>query len=269
MKDSLDGKVVILTGASSGIGKALAIALARQGASLVLAARRADKLHAVAGDCRDLGAKVLVQPTDVADMEACKSLVDATIDKFGRVDVLINNAGIMMWSRLDETDDLATADKVMRVNYLGSVYCTRYALPHLKKTGGRVVAIISLAGITGVPTRSFYSASKHAMTGFFDSIRIELKEDGVSVTSIFPGFVAIEDRGRALSGDGKAIGKSPVDESKAMTAKECAEIIVEATASRRREVIMHPTGRWGQVIKAIAPGLIDLLAMRTLKKYKS
>ena len=135
MKDSLDGKVVILTGASSGIGKALAIALARQGASLVLAARRADKLHAVAGDCRDLGAKVLVQPTDVADMEACKSLVDATIDKFGRVDVLINNAGIMMWSRFDETDDLATADKVMRVNYLGSVYCTRYALPHLKKTG--------------------------------------------------------------------------------------------------------------------------------------
>lgn len=269
MMESLDQKVVILTGASSGIGKALAIALARQGCSLVLAARRAEKLHAVAGDCRDLGAEVLVHPTDVSDRDACKSLVNATVERFGRVDILINNAGIMMWSRFDQTEDLDTADKLMRVNYLGSVYCTRYALPHLKKTGGRVVAVISLAGITGVPTRSFYSASKHAMTGFFNSIRIELKEHGVSVTNIFPGFVAIEDRGRALSGDGKPLGKSPVDESKAMTAKECADIIVDATASRKREVIMHPTGRIGQVIKAIAPGLIDLLALRTLKQYKS
>jgi NADP-dependent 3-hydroxy acid dehydrogenase YdfG len=181
---------VILTGASAGIGRAMSLQLAAQGARLTLAARDAGRLEAVARECRTLGARAIPVVTDVADEDACRRLVDAAIEEFGAVDVLVNNAGLSMWARFAEVTDLAPFEQMMRVNYLGSVYCTHAALPHLLRTRGRIVAVSSLTGRTGVPTRSGYAATKHAMAGFFDSLRIELEGSGVSVTVVYPGFVS-------------------------------------------------------------------------------
>jgi len=190
--------VVVITGASSGIGRELAFQLADQGAWLSLAARNAERLESAAAQCRERGGKALVVPTDVSQQGQCRNLIERTVAEYDRIDALINNAGITMWARFDELQDLSLLEWIMQVNYLGSLYCTYYALPYLKQTRGRIVGVSSLTGKTGVPTRSGYAASKHAMVGFFDSLRIELADDGVSVTMIYPGFVATEARKRAL-----------------------------------------------------------------------
>ena len=178
--------VVIITGASAGIGLEISRRLARQGASLVLAARTPALVGEAADSCRALGAKVIGVPTDVADREQCKALVERAVAEFGRVDTLVNNAGISMHARFDELHDIEAVERITAINYFGAVYCTWYALPHLKKTRGRLVAVSSLTGRNGVPTRTLYAGTKHAMAGFFDSLRIELKRDGVSVTVIYP-----------------------------------------------------------------------------------
>jgi NAD(P)-dependent dehydrogenase (short-subunit alcohol dehydrogenase family) len=196
--------VVIITGASSGIGKELALQLAEQGAQLVLAARSADLLEQVADECRAKGAAAAAEavavavPTDVTEIEQCRKLVGQAVANYGRIDMLVNNAGTTMWARLEEVKDLSIYEKIMRANYLGSVYCTYFALPYLKQSRGRIVGISSLTGKAGVPTRSGYAASKHAMAGFFDSLRIELAGSGVSVTMAYPGFVATGVRRVAL-----------------------------------------------------------------------
>jgi short-subunit dehydrogenase len=153
---------------------------------------------------------------------------------------------------------------MMRVNYLGSVYCTYYALPFLKKTKGQIIGISSLAGRNGIPKRSGYAASKHAMVGFFDTLRIEIAEYGVSVTMIYPDFVATETRKRALGADGKPIGKSPVRESEVMPAEKCAQLIIQAAAARKRELIMTWRGKVGLWIKLIAPGVVDRVAQKAI-----
>src|SRR5262245_8744466 len=214
MKDSiLRENVTIVTGASSGIGRALAIQLAEQGAWLVLAARDVDQLNAAAEECRRYISRVIVVPTDVAEQSQCQNLIAQTIGEFGRLDTLINNAGISMWTKFEDLKDLTVLEHIMRVNYLGSAYLTSFALPYLKQTRGRIVAVSSLAGKNGVPTRSGYAASKHAMTGFFDSLRIELAETGVSVTVIYPGFVTSAIRTRATGADGQPLRKSPIREA--------------------------------------------------------
>ena len=257
--------VVIITGASAGIGRELALQLAEQGAWLALASRNAEKLEEVASQCRQRGGKAVVVQTDVSRQSHCKHLIERTAAAYGRIDTLINNAGITMWSSFDDIRDLAFIRQIMSVNYFGSVYCTYYALPYLKETQGRLVGISSLAGKTGVPTRSGYAASKHAMTGFFDTLRIELAEDGVSVTMIYPGFVATEIRQRAFGPDGKPLGKSPIREDKAMTAETCARSIVQAAAHRKREVVMTLRGRLGLRLKLVAPGLVDRFARKAIE----
>ena len=172
--------VVIVTGASEGIGRALALALAPQRPFLVLAARNFERLESLAEECRALGARVLAVATDVTDESQCKALIDTTIETFGWIDTLVVNAGATMWTRLDALEDSEVLRKVMDVNYFGAAYCTRAALPHLKENAGRIVAVASVAGLTGVPERTGYSASKHAMVGFFDSLRIELADSGVT-----------------------------------------------------------------------------------------
>lgn len=258
--------VVVITGASSGIGRAVALELAAQDAWLVLAARREGKLQEVATQCEKRGGVTTIVPTDVSDQAQCQRLIQQAVTAYGRLDTLINNAGITMWARFEEIEDLSLLERIMQVNYFGSVYCTHYALPHLKERQGRLVGVSSLTGKTGVPTRTGYAASKHAMAGFFDSLRIELGGSGVSVTMIYPGFVRSEVRERALGPDGQPLGKSPVQESKVMTAEECARIIVDAAARRKREVVMTTTGKLGQWLKLIAPGLVDSIARRKIEK---
>jgi short-subunit dehydrogenase len=257
--------VVVITGASDGIGRELAFQLAEQGAWLALAARHAEKLEEVAAQCLQLGGRVVVVPTDVAEQSQCKNLIERTVEEYSQVDTLINNAGITMWARFDDIRDLTMVEQIMKVNYFGSVYCTHYALPHLKKSKGRIVGISSLAGRTGVPTRSGYAASKHAMAGFFDTLRIELADDGVSVTMIYPGFVATDVRRRAFGSDGKPLGRSPVREAEIMTAETCARLIVRAAVQRKRELVMTSRGKLGLWMKLIAPGLVDRVARKAIE----
>lgn len=260
--------VVIITGASAGIGREIALQLAGQGAWLCLAARDADRLEEVADLCRRLGSRALAVATDVADQEQCEQLIARTVEAYGRIDTLINNAGITMWARFDQLQQLDALERIMRVNYFGTVYCTFHALPHLKQSRGRLVGVSSLAGLTGVPTRSGYAASKHAMTGFFNTLRIELAGSGVTVTMVYPGFVATEVRQRAFGQDGKPLGSSPVREQEVMTADTCAQLIVQAAARRKRELVMTLRGKAGLWLKLLFPELVDRMAQLAIDKGK-
>ena len=262
MKD----KVVIITGASKGIGAELARQLASRGAKLVLAARNDAELNAAAEECRKLGATVITAKADVAVEHDCQTIVAGALLAFGRIDVLVNNAGMSMWARFDEIQNVEVLARIMQVNYMGAVYCTRHALPHLKASRGCLVGISSLAGLVGVPTRTGYSASKHAMTGFFDSLRIELADTGVGVTMIYPGFVATGIRENATGPDGKPILVSPVKEGEVMTVEDCASRIVRAIERREREVVMTARGRFGCWLRLVAPGLVDRIARRAIER---
>jgi short-subunit dehydrogenase len=260
--------VVLITGASAGIGEAIALELAPRGVRLALAARNVVELERVAATCRNRGAQALAIVTDVGDQDSCNAFIDASVAHFGRIDVLVNNAGITMWAAFEEIVDLSMAERIMRVNYLGSVWCTHRALPHLRASGGRLLAIASLAGLSGVPTRTLYAASKHAIRGFFDSLRIELAGSGVTVTIAYPGFVSTRVRERAFGADGRPLGTSPVREAEVMTPEECARIVVGALDHRRREVVMTIRGRIGRWLKLIAPALVDRVAARAIASGK-
>lgn len=257
-------KVVIITGASSGIGRELAYQFAEQGALLSLAARDQKRLKAVAGECEAHGGRAITIVTDVSEQAQCDQLIQKTAENYDRIDMLVNNAGITMWANFEEVSDISFYEQIMRVNYLGSVYCTYHALPFLKKTKGQIIGISSLAGKNGIPKRSGYAASKHAMGGFFDTLRVEVAEYGISVTMIYPDFVATETRERALGADGKPIGKSPVREHEVMSAEKCAKLIIEAAAARKRELVMTWRGKVGLWVKLIAPGLVDRIAKKAI-----
>lgn len=258
--------VVVLTGASTGIGEAMAHELAGRGAWLVLAARNAQKLEVVAAECRRRGGRVLVVPTDVTSEDECRELMERAVVEYGGIDTLINNAGLSMWMKFEDVEDLASLEYLTRVNYFGSMYCTYYALPHLKRARGRIVAIASVAARTGIPTRTGYAASKHAMVGFFESLRIEVEDDGISVTIAFPDFVASGMHTRSLGADGKPLGHNPLQVDKIMTSDVCARLIVDGAVDRKRQVIMSNRSRFGQWLKLIAPRKVDEMAKRAIKK---
>lgn len=262
------GKVVVVTGASQGIGRALCLELAGQRPRLVLAARDAAALETVAAECRARGAEALVVPTDVGDEASCRALVERAVARFGGVDVLVNNAGMGMLARFEDVTDLSLYERLMRVNYLGSVYPTFHALPHLKKSRGQVVAVSSLAGLNGVPLRTAYAATKHAQMGFFDSLRIELRDAGVTVTVIAPYFVQSEIRKRSPGADGRTVEASPVKEAEIMSAEECARLMVRAMERRQRMLVMSLKGKLGRWAKLVAPGLVDWVAAEAVRKGK-
>ena len=262
MKDN----VVAITGASKGIGAELARQLAAKGARLVLAARNEKELEAVAADCRKAGAPVVCVRADVASERDCQAIVAGAVLAFGRLDTFVNNAGVSMWARFEDIEDMSILERIMQVNYMGAVYCTRHALPHLRESRGRLVGVASLAGMVGVPTRTGYSASKHAMRGFFDSLRIELDGSGVTVTMIYPGFVSTGIRENASGPDGKPIAISPVKEGEVMSVDDCARRIVKAIEGREREVVMTARGKMGLWLKLLAPALIDRLAKRAIER---
>ncbi len=262
------GEVVIVTGATEGIGRALALAFADRQARVVLAARDRQRLDALADSCRRRGADALPVPTDVAEEAQCAALVSRTLGQYGRIDVLVNNAGITMWSGLHELQDIGVLERLMRVNYLGSAWLTWHALPALKASLGRIVVVSSLAGLAGVPTRTGYAASKHALFGFFDSLRVELTGSGVSVTMVAPDFVASEIHRRALGPDGRPLGESPMQESRILRADECARIILDGAARRRRLVFTSMRGRLLRLLALGAPGLVDRMAARAIRERR-
>jgi len=257
---------IILTGASEGIGRALALALASRGARLALAARDRERLETLAQECRTRGGEAVAVPTDITNQQDLEWLVAETVKSFGGLDTVIHNAGITMWSRFDALQDLGIFERIMEVNYLAPVRLTALTLPHLRQSRGLIVAIASLAGLTGVPERTGYAASKHAMIGFFDSLRIELAGSGVDVSVIAPDFVVSEIHKRAIGPDGEPLGLSPMMQLKIMTAEECAARIVRAMEKRQRLLLMSRRGKLGRWLKLLAPGLIDRMAAKAIRQ---
>jgi NAD(P)-dependent dehydrogenase (short-subunit alcohol dehydrogenase family) len=266
MAATFEGKVILITGASEGIGRALALKLAAQGAKLAVSARSENRLIELVGECERRGSEAIAIPCDVSVEDQCQRLVRETVERFGGLDVLVANAGRTMWATLESLEDTRVLEDIMAVNYFGAVYCTRAALPHLRARKGRIVAVASVAGLTGVPARSGYCATKHAMIGFYDSLRIELDGSGVSVTVIAPDFVVTEMHRRAVGSDGQPLGNTPMQEDKIMTAQDCAELIVTAMAKRQRLLITSMRGKLGRWLKLIWPALIDRIAKRAIEQ---
>lgn len=261
---AFEGQVVIVTGASAGIGEALARLLARQGAKVAIAARRAARLEQVAAECRGLGAEVLAVPTDVGDEAQCRALVEKTVEAFGRLDMLVSNAGLAASGLFDEFPDLSLFRHTVEVNFYGAVSCTYYALPYLKKVRGRIVAISSLGGKTAIPYNTPYCASKYALHGFYDALRMELSQHGVSITVVCPWWVATEFHAAQLNKDGVPRGAArgrDMYTARTMTAERCAQITLRAAGRRRREVWMGP-GALAVWLKVLAPGALDWLAVK-------
>lgn len=264
-RSEFQDNVVIITGASSGIGAELARQLSAQGAKLVIAARNLDALEKVRAGC-SAPAEILTVRCDVTEKTQCEHLIAETVHRFGRIDTLINNAGVGMHANFADLTDPDVLDDIMRVNFLGSAYCTYFALPYIRTTRGRIVAISSLTGKAGVPSRTGYAASKHAMAGFFDSLRIELRDSGVTVTVAYPGFVDTGIGERALGPDGLPLGERAFMRPGVMTTEECCRQIIRTAAARKREIVMTTTARIGQWLKLIAPGFVDKMALAAIQK---
>ncbi len=264
--DAFGEQVTIITGASSGIGRALALQLAGQGAKVVLAARRAELLEEIAAMCRQCGGEALAVPTDVADESQCQALVEQSVAVFGRLDLLVNNAGLAVIARLEDFADLSLFQHVMAVNFYGAVYCTYHALPHLISSQGRIVAVSSLGGKAPLPYNSPYIASKFAMHGFFDSVRMEVKQHGVSVTIVCPYWVVTGFHEAQMDKEGRPRGRAgrAIYSKDMMTAERCAEIILRAAFRRKREVLLGP-GLFITWLKLLAPGLLDRVLVRFLR----
>jgi short-subunit dehydrogenase len=257
-------KVVVITGASSGIGKALAKECAAKGARLSLAARRTDLLEALKAELPNT--EILITTTDVSLEDDCRNLIDQTIQRFGKIDVLINNAGISMRALFEEVD-LKVIRQLMDVNFYGTVYCSKYALPYLLQTKGSLVGVISIAGYVGLPGRTGYAASKFAIRGFLDTVRIENLKKGLHVLVAAPGFTASEVRQSALTTDGSQQGETPRDESKMMTSEECAHHIVRAIQKRKRSLILTFTeGKLTVFLGKFLPSLLDKLTYGHMAK---
>lgn len=252
----MENKVVIITGASSGIGEACAKEFAKQGSNVVLAARSIDKLKQVATEIEKLGVGVLSVQCDVSIKEDCEKLVNETITKFNRIDVLINNAGISMRALFNDMD-VDVLEKVMAINFFGAVYCTKFALPYILKNKGSVVGVSSIAGYVGLPARTGYSASKYAMQGFLDALRTENLKTGLHVMVACPGFTASNIRNTALSADGSAQGESPRDEGKMMTAEEVAIEIVNGVKKRKRTLVLTGEGKLAVFLSKLFPKFVE------------
>ena len=264
--NSFSGRVIAITGASEGIGAELARQAAGKGVWLALGARNEAKLEAVAAECRARGAEAAAIRCDVSAEHDCRHFIEETARKYSSLDILVNNAGVSGHARFEEVTDFSWYEDMMRVNYMGSLYCTRYAVPHLKKRRGQIVAISSLAGKVGVPGRTAYSPTKAAQALFFEALRLELKDSGVDITVVYPGVVATDIRLHGYGPDGKPAGRSGIKEDKAMSVQECARQILAATHERRRQLVMTLQGRIGQWLQLIAPGVVDRMVLKAIVK---
>ncbi len=264
----LKNKTVIITGASSGIGRACAEEFAKRGANLVLGARQYVTLCEITAELeKTYGIKAVAVQTDVASEEQCKELIKQAMLTFNRIDVLVNNAGISMRALFADAD-LGVLKTLMDVNFWGSVYCTKYALPELLKNQGSVVGVSSIAGYRGLPGRTGYSASKFAMNGFFEALRTEHLKTGLHVMVACPGFTASNIRQVALVKDGSAQGESSMDEGKMMSAEDVAGYIADGVEKRKRTLIMTGQGKLTVWLSKLLPATLDKLVYNHFTKEK-
>jgi short-subunit dehydrogenase len=263
----MQGKTVIITGASSGIGEACAYAFANEGAKLVLAARNLEKLQHIAQRIQSMGAEVLVVECDVRIEQDCERLIKDAMAYFGKIDVLINNAGISMRALFKDVE-LKVMEELMQTNFWGAVYCTKYALPYLIATKGSVIGVNSWAGFTGLPARTGYTASKFALLGFLEALRVENLKTGLHVGSIFPGYTTSNIRNTALNAKGEAQKDSPLEEKKLMPAEKVAGDIVQMVKSRRKYHILTFTGKVMYWVNKIFPNFVDRKVYEVVSKEK-
>ncbi len=257
MKDYFKDKVVVVTGASSGIGLAVCREFAKNKARLVLAARSEEKLEEIARELTSQTEVIYVR-TDVSVEDDCHKLMESAVSHFGRIDILVNNAGISMRALFKDLD-LDVIRKLMDVNFWGTVYCTKYALPHLLESKGSVVGVISTAGYKGLPARTGYSASKFAINGFLDTLRVENLYNGLHVLVFAPGFTSSNIRKTALLANGAEQGDTPRDEGKMMSAERVARIMLRNIRLRRRRATLTATSKLLLILIRIFPGLTDRL----------
>ena len=240
-KKHFTDKVVIITGASSGIGEACAFEFAAQGAKVVLAARNIEKLKTIERKIVESGGVALAVVTDVRKVEDCQSLVEKAIESFGKIDVLINNAGISMRAKFEDAE-IAVIKELMDTNFYSAVYCSKFALPYILKQKGSVIGISSIAGFAPMPGRTGYCSSKSAMNGFLNALRLENCKNGLHVMVVCPGFTSTNIRFTALDKNGAPQKDSPRDEAKMMTSEKVALHIVKALSRRKRELILTSQG---------------------------
>jgi short-subunit dehydrogenase len=260
-------KTIVITGASSGIGEALAYEAAALGYRVCIAARNMEKLAAVQSKCNAMGVDCIAVQTDVTKEGDCEHMVDQAMQAFGRIDVLVNNAGISMRALFTECD-LNVIRQVMDINFWGTVYCTKYALPHILKQQGSIVGISSIAGIKGLPGRTGYSASKFAMHGFLESLRIENLKTGLHVMIACPGYTASNIRNVALNKSGKSQAESPYDETKLMQPGEVAKAVYKAIDRRKNYIYLSFQGKVTFFLSKFFPRLLDRLVYKTVAKEK-
>ena len=258
-------KVVVITGSSSGIGKACAYVFAQQGAKVILAARNENKLIELENDINKKGGNALYVKTDVRKIEDCKNLIDKTIEKHGRIDILINNAGISMRANFVDLD-LSVIKELIDTNFYGAVYCTKFALPYLLKQKGTVIGISSICGLTPLPGRTGYAASKHAMDGFLNTLRLENKRKGLHVLIVHPGFTSSNIRKFALNKNGKAQNETPRDEAKMMSSEKVAQIVARATLKKEKDLILTREGKLVVWLHKNFPGITDRIIMHEMAK---
>jgi len=261
MKD----KVVLITGGTSGIGRSCAVAFGQAGARVVVTGRDEARLQDTSRELTNLGITHHTVRADVGVEADSARAVQETIDAFGRLDVLLNNAGISMRARFQDVD-LGVIEQLMQTNFFGTVYATKFALPHLLASKGSVVGVSSIAGYRGLPGRTGYSASKFAMHGFLEALRTELLLQGVHVLLACPGFTASNIRQVALAADGSAQGESPRDEQKMMSSEEVAGHILEAVRRRRRDLVLTGQGKLTVFLNKWLPSLTDKLVLNHFRK---
>jgi short-subunit dehydrogenase len=263
------GKVVIITGASSGIGKACAVEFAKRGANLVLAARQYVTLCEITAELeKSHNIKALAVQADVSKQEDCEQLIKQAVATFGQIDILINNAGLSMRALFQDVD-LMVLKNLMDVNFWGTVYCSKYALSEILKTKGSIIGVSSIAGYRGLPGRTGYSASKFAMNGFMESLRTELLKTGVHVMVACPGFTTSNIRVAALAEDGQSHGETSMDEGKMMSAEEVAKITADGIVNRKRTLVIGGQGKLTVWLNKLLPALADNLVFNHFTKEKN